>query len=952
MGLSKLGRSAAKRRELSQAHDTSPPANPVNAHMATRYLLGAALAAWFATAAMAQDGNVAAHLSAAALAEAKGDYAAALRELEAAEHSADETTRQQVQASVARLRQRTGQTPQTQEPARDPVQRLIDTLDTGSDADPAVTAAWTQLNQLGALAVPPLLERLPQLGPFGTRNALNLLSNVDDARIAPVLARLLGQGDPGLAITIGLQLAEMNQATALALATTIASGDYPAAVQLQAMDVFIKSSTRQEAARQLLQKLLTEPAAFDGLMDRIERGLPVGDEALAQIATHAVEPTKYRAVRHRLLHDENLTEERALAAMRELPDAWRASVGSELATTHRSWVNVGIIVLTVEPDRLNGEWVGGMEWWRGGDEAAKVILDARPVAERARRKKGSRNEGLSAIASSALSQMITAGWRMSAPLEPAMIAMARDAGWSTFVAALPVDGEARALAVWRQLGPNDRFELVDSAVRLQRPWHHLVVEQLATLTQPDGLRREWVARDWRAVDPETTALFARTVARWEREWPAARSNATTTTMASAQTNWRMPLNEACGTFGLPIAVLQPLVDAHDADAWFQLARTEPEAALTAAMSWPDISAIAGSLSFTIPRHGDARYVELLIRAMASIAANHSGWSSDVVPFLKSVGAGMPAVIALASPTRHPGLSGLQHDTALAAAYSARVADLPELLALMPQLDDALNKVLMDSLTRQLRPEHAPTLRQALGRLIDGPLAVRAGVNCPEPFQAERLLEALTNLGCEDAIAEARRILAHEDVSASLVERAAITCVELARTDRKALLSTLLADERPLVVQQALHATDLGQDVELRSLGAAAVRRLGDKLWSLDRMLENFAPEIRLAFAKSMIEDARFATFSAGVCQSLLAVIGAPKDGALAPAIARAANHPSADVRQATATALGRTFSKQAVPFLLELLKDDDDAVRETADKCLTEIASYLEAKAKWDVLLK
>ena len=46
--------------------------------------------------------------------------------------------------------------------------------------------------------------------------------------------------------------------------------------------------------------------------------------------------------------------------------------------------------------------------------------------------------------------------------------------------------------------------------------------------------------------------------------------------------------------------------------------------------------------------------------------------------------------------------------------------------------------------------------------------------------------------------------------------------------------------------------------------------------------------------------------------------------------------------------LGRVFTRDAAPFLLELLKDDDEAVRNVAKESLDRLAEYLDARTKWD----
>jgi HEAT repeat protein len=61
---------------------------------------------------------------------------------------------------------------------------------------------------------------------------------------------------------------------------------------------------------------------------------------------------------------------------------------------------------------------------------------------------------------------------------------------------------------------------------------------------------------------------------------------------------------------------------------------------------------------------------------------------------------------------------------------------------------------------------------------------------------------------------------------------------------------------------------------------------------------------------------------------------------------------SASVRSVAANYLGSVVSKDAVPGLIELLRDTDGGVREQATAALTRIRFYHEQQAHWDRVLK
>jgi HEAT repeat protein len=64
-----------------------------------------------------------------------------------------------------------------------------------------------------------------------------------------------------------------------------------------------------------------------------------------------------------------------------------------------------------------------------------------------------------------------------------------------------------------------------------------------------------------------------------------------------------------------------------------------------------------------------------------------------------------------------------------------------------------------------------------------------------------------------------------------------------------------------------------------------------------------------------------------------------KDTAQIPHPLRVAAHPEPMVRREAARQLGRTYVREAGSALLDLMKDDDDDVRQQAEQCLKRIVS-------------
>ncbi|MEZ6036775.1 MAG: HEAT repeat domain-containing protein [Planctomycetota bacterium] len=925
--------------------------------METRHLMGAALAAWLSTAAVAQDGSVEAHLSAATLAEAKGDYTTAIREWQAAQLAGSEEVQVRAREAIAALQVVIGQDPAPRRAAeQDPVLDLIATLDRGTAENQQVHLAMRQLQQLGALAVAPLLKKLPELGPFGLLNALELLAPIDDPRIAPALMQQLAKGEPGVADAVGRALESMTPATARTLATALTEASRPIPAQLAALELLLRQDVDPESRRHLVERLLGRRAAHEGLFGLIDRGFALGDGVLERLVEQAEGETKRRARRHLLLHSD-LTETQALVGLQQLPAEWRGITASDLAEQHDDWARVGVAAISAQPPvGFDRPWFRSMQWWLAGDDAAMALLALLPKLEAARRGRGSSTTPRDI--ETALNGMVAHGWRMSAQVEPLMVEMAKDNSWNTFASALPDDGEQRALTVLTQLDARNRVALFTAALHQERRWNRLFVECLAAIESPQQLQQKMLERDWRDLDDATTQRLVQVVARWVAEWPPLdprRNHAATATTGMQGIDWRASLCDAVRLFGLPVAVLRPLVDAHDANAWGVLAQAEPRTALDCAANWPDIGAIARGVLHAAATHGDERDIPLFAAAIrAEVEAGH-GWNTPLQSqFLERHGSGQLALIELASYGRTPRCPSDETVLRIArqAADAASLTDVEALTELLPQLEADVTKVTLDALERQLQPGNAAPLVTAAERVmrVEPPQFDR---HCwPTIRIAMRMVQMLAKVGASDALPVARQLFSLRDVDHRIAGDAARAIVMLSTTDREATLTELLADDRPYVVEITLLTEDIGAFPTLWPKVEQAIRRHRADIDSLDVLFDHLERGRRIALATALLTDEQLPQTSRGICESCLQVLGAEKNGELAATLARGAAHPSPKVRRATADALGSTFSKPAVPFLIDLLRDDVEEVRKHANDRLAEIANYFEAKAKWSELLK
>ena len=213
---------------------------------------------------------------------------------------------------------------------------------------------------------------------------------------------------------------------------------------------------------------------------------------------------------------------------------------------------------------------------------------------------------------------------------------------------------------------------------------------------------------------------------------------------------------------------------------------------------------------------------------------------------------------------------------------------------------------------------------------------------------------LVTLNVLEGAEYARALLAKSDtdVHPTLLVAAAKACIALAGEQSVQVVGELLKDDRPAVVTVALASPQLRGHAELRQQAKLAMLRLGSEFSSELGTFAVLEPGDATALATAVLMDARLPQFSADLCNSALQALGDRKDGALAATIARGMTHQNISVRETVTEQLGRTYSQQAAPFLLDMLKDDDRSVRAKAKASLTAIAEFLDAQRNWQERLK
>lgn len=924
---------------------------PVNASMERTTRTGAALAALFSLLALpAQQEpstSPAYRLAQAKLAEARGDVAAARRTLEEALAKANDADKAVLREALAALTQ-DGTAPTADEsgilklledqaaatrvrellqqrgfaPAttQDPVQHLIAMLDEGSSDVNVVASAIDQLQNLGPLAVPPLLAGLPKAGPFGVGHTIRLLARHIDPRIAPaILAR--ANADPLIAQVAIDASQEMNDSVRETLLTGLDETKLPPPIQLQFAEVMDSVPGLEPRRRALVTRLADEPSVQSDLVHLLrQKNAPWVRDVLARLRTANHPTVAASATLYWLMAQPTIDEASALPAIQALEPRHHWWVARQVTQRHTDWARVAVLGLGGDLDNLDTQpWFQKVEWRRGGAEAALALLAVAKAAPEV----GKRLVGH-------FCDLAAAGWTVPPEHEDALAAL-----WPGALAmALPADDEARALAAWNRLDPDARVRFVDKLVDLERPWHRVVGAQLASVEKFDDVHDAWLQRDWTGTPPDAAAALVALVERFpsmpngyaERPRPAT----------GGPRNWLPLLVRACErTPELPPAILVALVRAGDTLAWRALTRRAPVAALAIARA-PD-NAWHEGLPRLLGEHGTADDVPTLERLLGWHGLSRAEVEL-VRPFVLRHGLGNPTLL------QRLGASHEQAERSLAARVAARlrIAQLEEFLC-STDLPIEVADAAMIELRSQVRTADAPTLAKAL--------AATAAREPLSPWALLAVLDLMTRCGSTDCLPALRKALDDERLG-DWRSQIAATMISLPGPEWPAMLRDLLAHPDARVVGAALVAVRPGQDRELLAVATKALVANLRTLPEVDAFFDGLEPAARAEAAIAVLQAPDFDRCSAAVATCALRALGSLKDARFATDLARGARHPDAMVRCAAAEQLGRLFTREAAPFLLDLLKDDHQDVRNKAKERLDLLADYLDGRARWDARLQ
>ncbi|MCA8973338.1 MAG: HEAT repeat domain-containing protein [Planctomycetes bacterium] len=908
------------------------------------------------------------HLAAAKILEGQGDLAGAERELRAAMAAGSEGDDAQAKAQLLKLLMRQGRGRELMDengrirvgrddprPVQggaapgyeDPVMRLIKVLDSGapsqsrqqgSPKDP-VADARDQLQTLGILVVPYLEYAFPSLGAFGITNALYLMRSHDDPRITALLLRQIESADPAVVSAIVMGLPRMQAGVGVEVARRIAA--QPAAPEHHgvALAILLGKQGDDVAARELAQRLLgdaSEPAcrALVDALNGCDRAWAV--DILSALRQRGAPETRAAAT-FQWLVAAAVEEAEAFEAIESLDRGlipWRVA---DLARRHPQWVRVGAFALeaarvqNLERSRLQA-LVNGFEWWRRPEVAAPVLL-ALPTAD----------HYLRADVIKALQAMIDHGWRLPAELDEPFLAnvdaASTPAMWTYFVSALPVDAEARAMAAW-SASAQRQYPLAAAVRDSGRPWHRLIARHLLSRGRWDEVSARLIDRDWSGAPGEAIDDLVALA----RKWPVPPQG--------VSHNWHGSLLQVFLHHPeMPVALLEPMILAGDADALQAVAARHPEEALRIAHGLERMSnSHQAILAAWLDRKGGADDVSTAVRLLRMT----SNYSDKIIAYLRRQAGGALEVIRLAElPTR---LESVVIDqcraAAMAEARQVDVSQLPALLELMPRLPHDVVRELAEALQGQVRDEHAAALIAAIQSRLGGPWGdgrSRSSTDLvAEDHLTQWLFELLGSTGSASALPMLRRCLGQTEMPPIVVGAAARAALQVAGAERKGLIREILDSPRAEIAQEAFTAAELRGDPDLRDHAQKAVLRFGHRA---ERCLDVFQvldePD-RVVMAKAIVDSPRMAEFGGDLMNVALGSFSGNKDGRFLPQLERAATHPFWTVRVRAAELLGNTFVRDAAPPLLDLLKDDVADVRKAAQQGLDQIANYLDERAKWE----
>ena len=877
-----------------------------NNHRTCSFVLAVGLANIAGASAVAQD-NSAHTIAAAKILETKGDVAGAVRVLRQAMVGAPAESQPVLNAQLSRLvgdEAASGianarSTIQSQGTAQDPVDRLIRVLNTG-DQTPETRSAIQQLRMLGNLVVPHLIRAFPELGPFGVMNALEVMRSTRDPRVGEFLAGQVKTAAPEVVTAIVWALDELPEATALRVAAEIVGGDFSESHELGALRVFFEHQSESKACVALKQKLLSSKDA--------------------QTRTSAA----MRAISAR-----QMTEAEAIAVVKTLSPKQVRQVA--VYAHDDSWVKFGVLCFPPAGKRHDiGSYVNQFSWWRAPEEAAPLLLDVTAASNQVK---------------AALRSMIDHGWRVPAALDDAFHKFAaplhRD-GWALFLDALPADGEDRAIRAW-QKNERSRHHLMEAMHHTDRSWVRLAVRDLVAATSLRPYGRRSFQFDWNEAPKVAIAGLVQFAQKWPEVSPGE-SNAWADGLVEAYESWS----------ALPVDVVKPLFASGYQPAWVAVQKRHPELLLSLVRDLKRLPVgLVAYPAAQFRRHGTEADVPTAIRILRMPVPG--GYHAQAAEFLGHMAKGSVEVLGLlAVPfTLEPQSYVSAKRMGDAVARGVNVEDLPAILELLPRLPHWYASRVCHALANQVNESHVEALASALQKCYGSEWRDTIGKDRDEGAignrtLALRLLELLGSTHSEAALPHLRRVFENGELSPHMIRTAAAAALNVDGAARRELLQQMLQSKRTEVVVAAVQAQDLRTDAELRAQAFASVLGIATEENGADAIFGVLEPGDQLTLALKLLDHKDIASFDQSLVGRALDLIDGRKDSKYLAQLTRASQHSNSGIRWKVADILGRTFVRDSVDPLLELLKDDAGEVRAAAQQNLDQIANYLDERAKWE----
>jgi FimV-like protein len=866
-------------------------------------------------AGIAQD-RIDEQITRARLLYTRGELQQAERSLRGVVQDGSDAQRQQARALLAQLHGEalvaaepaavaaTGQDPQAS--GDDPIYALIRVLNRGSQGK-EIRDARDELRSLGGLVVQHLIDTFPKLGPFGVQNVLELLRYHDDPRVTAMLQHQVENGRREVVASIAKNLGKLHMSVSRPLAKRFAEAGQPDEYRLAALGVMLKDAPESAECQQLEAALLASEDA------------DVRGEALsiAVLAGRMEQPA-------------------ALAVLNGLPQSQQAWRPLYWAAAHDDWLEVakvGARAALSESGYAQSlrQYVDEFEWWRGDDEGMELVLR---MAERS-------DKALQA-GRVVLSRAVERGWKVPPSMDSRiceLIGRTNGSQFYTFVNGLAADGEARAIAIWERY-PEYRKELINAVRGLSRPWHRLMVKHLLSIANGWEIDQGIVGRDWSGASQDVIADLKRFTAKW----PKMASGVSDQWMGSLATAYRS--HDEIG-----LDVVEPQLWAGNQRVWSVVMNVDPTGVLERAAAIEELPVdVAEKLARLLYEHGRRRDLPLALRLM-KLPVDAAAWDFLGSYAMMHAAGSLELLQLVANPeglTREGRAKAAE--MAHVACRGADVANLDAYLAVVPDLGlDAMQSV-WRSFQGRVGPAHVDALAAALRALAEEDWKVRGRDSNGKraALLGRGLITLLASTGTPRAVPALRAVVADRSSSDADVYLAVDALLKVAGDERNAIVAELLRSERAEAAIGALQDDGIPANRELQDLALQVVLRLAPNTRGVEVIFGRLSSEDRQRFATAVLEHPDMPRFRRDVMFAALESYAGSKDTTFLPQMKLAATHEDERVRSLAALQLGRTFTREAVEPLLDLLRDDHSTVRKSAQSSLDMIANYLEQREKWE----